>query len=70
MPISGSALLVPTPAPEAASNPGEDYRGWDLFWILHVAWKDGIAERRGIGQVLTSVLENASECEVKTVLLG
>lgn len=43
-----------------------------LFWILHAVWKDGIAERRGVGQVLTSALEVAVEPkpEAKLVLLG
>ncbi|KAF1846033.1 HET-domain-containing protein [Cucurbitaria berberidis CBS 394.84] len=43
-----------------------------LFWVLHVIWKDGIAERRGVGQILQSALEDAFEpapC-VKPIFLG
>lgn len=45
---------------------------WDLFWVLAVVWRDGIAERRGVGQVLASALETDVEPrpEVKMVLLG
>ena len=28
-----------------------------LFWVLCVVWQDGIAERRGVGQVLEEALE-------------
>lgn len=31
----------------------------DLVWIMHVEWTDGIAERRGIGQIYVSGLEAA-----------
>lgn len=30
-----------------------------LVWIMHVEWKDGIAERRGIGQMRVSGLAEA-----------
>ena len=63
-PTVGSALLPPdSPVPEKA---------WELLWVLHVTWQDGIAERRGVGQVLASALETAAEPspQVKTVLLG
>lgn len=45
---------------------------WDLFWILHVVWNNGIAERRGVGQVLCSALRKSvgPKPEVKQVLLG
>ncbi|KAF2134000.1 HET-domain-containing protein [Dothidotthia symphoricarpi CBS 119687] len=47
-------------------------RPWKLFWVLHAVWHEGIAERRGVGQVLESALEDAVEPgpSVKTVLLG
>lgn len=42
-----------------------------LFWVLCVVWQDGIAERRGVGQVLEEALEDAvGQPEVKNVLLG
>lgn len=42
-----------------------------LFWVLCVVWQDGIAERRGVGQVLEEALEDAvGKPEVKSVLLG
>ncbi|KAK2766785.1 hypothetical protein FQN54_006099 [Arachnomyces sp. PD_36] len=45
---------------------------WDLFWVLYIVWKEGIAERRGVGQVLSSALEVAVEPkpEIKTIMLG
>jgi hypothetical protein len=45
---------------------------WDLLWVLHVAWKDGIAERRGVGQILVSAIESSCSPgpEIKQVLLG
>jgi hypothetical protein len=86
VPISGSALLVSTSTTstnleestkagqinDTTNNPSEDdnRNKWDLFWILHVVWENGIAQRRGVGQVLESSLESASSREVKTVLLG
>lgn len=63
-----------TPAMASAfgSDSSDMEKPWDLFWILHVVWKNGIAERRGVGQVRSSALENAAEPkpEVKLVLLG
>ena len=43
-----------------------------LFWVLYVVWKEGIAERRGVGQILQEALEDAVEPapRVKSVLLG
>jgi hypothetical protein len=42
-----------------------------LFWVLCVVWQDGIAERRGVGQVLEGALDDAvGQPEVKNVLLG
>jgi hypothetical protein len=42
-----------------------------LFWVLCIVWQDGIAERRGVGQVLEGALEDAlGQPEVKSVLLG
>lgn len=65
-----ASALQPTDT-EAARDEEKD-RPWDLFWVLVVAWLDGIAERRGVAQVLTSALETAVEPapEVKLVLLG
>ena len=68
-PTVASALLA---AEAALANGSEKDRPWDLFWVLVVIWQDGIAERRGVGQVLASALETAVEPgpEVKLVLLG
>lgn len=43
-----------------------------LFWVMYVIWIDGVAERRGIGQILESTLEDAVDQKpcVKRVLLG
>lgn len=30
-----------------------------LFWVLCVVWREGIAERRGVGQVVEEALEGA-----------
>ena len=32
---------------------------WQLLWVMYMVWKDGIAERRGIGQILETALEGA-----------
>ena len=68
-PTVASALLS---ADTKAARDGERDRPWDLFWVLVVVWQDGVAERRGVGQVLASALETAVEPapEVKLVLLG
>jgi hypothetical protein len=68
-PTVASALLADeTAIADSAEKDGQ----WDLFWVLVVVWQDGIAERRGVGQVLVSALETAVEPgpEVKFVLLG
>ncbi|KAF2022166.1 HET-domain-containing protein [Aaosphaeria arxii CBS 175.79] len=63
-PTLGSALLY---LPEHDTQ-----RPWTLFWVLYVVWKDGIAERRGVGQILKSAFETRVEPlpAVKHVLLG
>ncbi|KAJ9628780.1 hypothetical protein H2203_002682 [Taxawa tesnikishii (nom. ined.)] len=64
---------TPTVASALLALGGADTeRPWDLLWILHVIWKDGIAERRGVGQVMSSAIDTAVEPkpEVKDVLLG
>lgn len=65
-PIYGSVLLglekgrMPTPG-----------QPWDLLWVMHVERRDGISERRGIGQMLVGGLEDAVGApEVKLVVLG
>jgi hypothetical protein len=63
-PIGSSALL----GLEQKPKPGQP---WDLLWVLYAVWRDGIAERRGVGQILVSALEDAAKApEVKLVLLG
>jgi hypothetical protein len=64
MPTEASALF--------ALGSAVTKQSWKLFWVIHIVWKDGIAERRGIGQVLSSALETATDPkpEVKVVLLG
>lgn len=44
----------------------------DLLWVMYVEWTDGIAERRGIGQILVSALVNAVAPgpKLQVVLLG
>lgn len=53
-------------------NQVSEGKAWDLFWVLHVVWKNGVAERRGLGQVLTLALENSCSPlpAIKSVLLG
>ncbi|RSM18720.1 hypothetical protein CDV31_002440 [Fusarium ambrosium] len=63
-PIAGSVL------PKSQIPVGDD-DDWNLFWIMHVVEKDGIYERRGVGQVLDSVLEKPFiRAEGKVILLG
>jgi hypothetical protein len=68
-PTVGSALWnqsVPHLVPAAGDN-----EPWDLLWVLQIAWIDGIAERRGVGQISTASLNHALEPpEVKHILLG
>lgn len=62
-PTDGSALC--------ALQGTEPRKPQKLFWILYVVWIKGIAERRGVGQVLSEVLElPAAKPEVKWILLG
>ena len=68
-----SRCHVPTEASALFDLDGADTKqSWKLFWIIHVVWKDGIAERRGVGQILSSALETAinPKPETKVVLLG
>lgn len=63
-PTVGSALV---------SSDGANMKSsWNLFWVLQISWKDGIAERKGVGQVLSSALETSvdSKPKIKTILLG
>ncbi|KAH7348252.1 heterokaryon incompatibility protein-domain-containing protein [Pyrenochaeta sp. MPI-SDFR-AT-0127] len=64
IPTLGSALL------ELENADAE--KPWKLFWCLYIVWVGGIAERRGVAQVLQSALEVAVEPKpcVKGVLLG
>ncbi|KAI8691935.1 HET domain-containing protein [Fusarium sp. Ph1] len=63
-PIAGSALPKP-------QEPVDDDDDWNIFWIMHVVEKDGIYERRGVGQVLDSVLtKSCIRSEGKVILLG
>jgi hypothetical protein len=32
---------------------------WRLYWVLLLTWNDGVAERRGIGQILQSSIETS-----------
>ena len=53
---------------ERRPEPGKP---WDLLWVIYVEWREGIAERRGLGQILVGALEDAvGEPEVKLVVLG
>ncbi|OBT65892.1 hypothetical protein VE03_05466 [Pseudogymnoascus sp. 23342-1-I1] len=65
-PIYGSALL----GIEKERMP-EPRQPWDLLWVMHVEWREGVAERRGVGQVFVGALEEAvGRPEVKMVDLG
>lgn len=58
MPTVGSAL-------EGKEDPQR------LFWCIYVVWIEGIAERRGVAQIMDTALEaSIKEIEVKAVLLG
>lgn len=75
-PITGSALL--TRANDTLVNKSSEseefpeFQIWDLFWVLHVIWHEGIAERRGIGQILISAVQKSCPPGpvVKAVFLG
>ena len=71
-PTAASALLDRRLAERGGVEAPSDGQPWDLFWVLAVVWQEGIAERRGIGQVLVSALERSLEPgpEIKAVLLG
>ncbi|KAJ4195620.1 hypothetical protein NW755_001780 [Fusarium falciforme] len=63
-PIAGSAL------PKSQVPVGDD-DDWNVFWVMQVVEKDGIYERRGVGQVLDSVLtKSCVRSEGKVILLG
>lgn len=49
-----------------------DERPMKLSWALYVVWKDGVVERRGLGQMLESALEDVVDEKpvIKSVLLG
>ena len=49
-----------------------DEQPMKLFWALYVAWRDGVVERRGLGQMLESTLEDVVDEKpvIKSVLLG
>lgn len=51
--------LLP-PAPNQCDPTGKSALGQEpLVWIMHVEWKDGIAQRRGIGQMRVSGIAKA-----------
>lgn len=62
-PTVGSALL---------GLEGQGSLPWRLFWVIQIVWNQGIAERRGVGQVFASALESAvgDKPVVKQILLG
>lgn len=63
----------PTASSALLNSTGEGYgeREWDLLWVLYVVWQEGIAYRRGVGQILTEALGMGSgQPKLKTVLLG
>ncbi|KAK3389424.1 heterokaryon incompatibility protein-domain-containing protein [Podospora didyma] len=65
-PVAGSALFGCYQQKPPSGQP------WDLLWVLCVEWRDGIAWRRGVGQILTSALEGALKPgpDVRLVFLG
>ena len=71
LPITGSALLARGKG-KGADGPVQQTEAQDLFWVMHIVWYEGIAERRGIGQVTAEALENsfAPGPVVKEVFLG
>lgn len=51
--------LLP-PIPNQGDPTDKSALGHDrLIWIMHVEWKDGIAQRRGIGQMRVSGIAKA-----------
>jgi hypothetical protein len=45
------------------SNPFVTYQDkqgdWRLYWVMLLTWNDGVAERRGLGQILQSAVEKS-----------
>jgi hypothetical protein len=81
LPTAGSAigllLLARSHKPTVSSALIERYETagsapMKLFWVMYVIWREGVAERRGIGQILEDALEDAvgESAGVRTVLLG
>ncbi|KAH8666977.1 heterokaryon incompatibility protein-domain-containing protein [Xylariales sp. PMI_506] len=71
VPTVASALLNSRDGPSYNNDDNAQDATMDLFWILHVVWQHGIAERRGVGQVLASVLTQVEvKLDIKQVLLG
>jgi hypothetical protein len=73
MPTMESALSNnPEAHGESGGASGGEAIPWDLLWVLYCVWEGSVAVRRGIGQILTSVLDKAVDPlpEVKDVNLG
>lgn len=51
--------LLPPPANQGESTDKSALGQERLIWIMHVEWKDGIAQRRGIGQMRVSGIAKA-----------
>lgn len=75
--LTWSSALVPKGENVSTSDSGgaasvRDDRAWDLFWALYIVWKDSIAERQGVAQILsTSVGKSCAPGPViKDILLG
>jgi hypothetical protein len=63
-PLADSALLQLDDV--SAERPSK------LLWVLYIVWIDGVAERRGVAQILERALEEAVEPKpcVKSIILG
>ena len=48
-----------TPAPTMGIRNRKEKGKWDLYWVMLIKWTDGIAERKGIGQMYHSSLDRA-----------
>lgn len=78
VPTIGSVLLDPTlTPPKLPIDRPPTGQPWDLFWVMYIVWNPetkGVAERRGIGQVLAASVFDLGDRlpapEIKTVLLG
>ncbi|KAB5584851.1 heterokaryon incompatibility protein-domain-containing protein [Coniochaeta sp. 2T2.1] len=59
------------PETHEAARVGDD-EPLELFWALYIVWKDGIAERRGVAQLLATAVGKAlgHGPEIKEILLG